>query len=111
MTEAQWQNFFEACAESLGQAENWCSWTTFTRLRYDAMYWAAGLPKRSEFDSKGIKDGGTWGQPFRYSDLAHVIVPQHFMIETPPGPSWSLKEYKQDVAALSKRLGANGIDH
>jgi len=80
-----WRNFLKISAEYLAKdpcphpgPPNWCSWTTFTRLRTDAGYWTCPLPEIEELGNTSTIDGGTWMQPIRYDDLAHVIIPKEF---------------------------------
>ena len=111
MTDAQWGLFFKTCAVVLGGkgdhsinfSDTWCSWTTFHRLtENDAGYWAAGLPNAEDIGESCIKDGGVWGQPFHFSEIAHVIIPRTFIAED------GHKTY-QDIARLSEELRKVGI--
>ena len=110
MTDAQWKTFFETCAAVLGkghrvmkQSDSWCSWTTFGRLKgNDAGYWTAGLPNAEDIGPSHINDGGVWGQPFSYSDIAHVIVPEKFITDDGTVKS-------QDIKRLSRQLSAASI--
>lgn len=118
MNAVQWNKFFLAAAEVLGAghflpqySESWCSWTTFGRLRDDAGYWTRGLPAASEVFETHIGDGGVWGQPFDFADLAHLIVPREFYWESDPGPEWTCGTKRQDVEGLSQKLMAAGIPH
>ncbi len=85
MTDQEWLTFFQTCCRVLGagtcwayDSESWCAWTTFSRLTRDSGYLTSGIPKLEELLSTHVADGGTWGQPFAYSELAHVIVPRVF---------------------------------
>ena len=89
----------------------WCAWTTFSRLADTAGYWTEELPEESELNDKGTNDGGTWGQPFPYDDLAHVIVPRRFFEEGMPFDRYTNWFHVQDVDGLSALLDANGIEH
>jgi hypothetical protein len=110
MSPAQWKRFFEICTDTLGQghsqlghSQSWCSWTTFDRLREsDAGYWTHGLPHRKDICDAHIGDGGVWGQPFGYKDIAHFIVPQTFVRDDGT-------KVTQDLATLASRLSAEGI--
>jgi hypothetical protein len=90
---------------------SWCAWTTFERLREDAGYWTAPLPLETELLAEGTSDGGAWGQPFRYSQLAHVIIPRHFCWEQVSAESFDSGVHEQDVEGLSERMTAEGIVH
>jgi len=86
-------------------SETWCSWTTFGRLAAsDAGYWTAGLPNSANIGDTYIGDGGVWGQPFHFSDLAHLIVPGKFVTDDGVVKT-------QDIQRLSARLGALGVPH
>jgi hypothetical protein len=106
----QWQRFFEICADTLGKghsqigrSQSWCSWTTFDRLATsDAGYWTHGLPQRKDIHETHIGDGGAWGQPFGYEDLAHILIPRAFVRDDGT-------ELTQDLELLASRLSAEGI--
>lgn len=89
----------------------WCAWTTFERLGEDAGYWTAALPLEAELLEAGTADGGSWGQPFLYSQIAHLIVPRHFYWEHISAEGFSSGVHSQDVESLSKRLTAENIPH
>jgi len=116
MTSRQWRAFFEACSSVLGdgavvaaQSANWCSWTTFQRLHWDAGYWQTGLPRRQDIGETGI-EGGSWLKPVLYAELAHVIVPGRFYRE-PSGECPEGTYVEQDIAALSRALAREPVDH
>lgn len=118
MDVAQWHRFFATSVEVLGAGEwhaerspSWCAWTTFTRLREDSGYWTCGLPAAADVLETQIVDGGVWGQPFLFSDLAHVLVPREFTWETTSGPNWIRRSRHQDLATLARRLGEAGVPH
>jgi hypothetical protein len=99
--------FSASGAES--RQRSWCSWTTFDRLEIDAGYWTAELPLMEELGETYVKDGGTWGQPFSYDAIAHIIIPRRF-IEEPFGQDvfrqWS---HEQDIQGLAARLDSAGV--
>jgi hypothetical protein len=123
------RRFFELSASSLvqplrtelGQWSNegdqkpsrrsWCAWTTFSRLGRDAGYWTAELPLLSEIGERSVVDGGTWGQPFPYEDLAHIIVPRRFTEEYAAPKRFAHWTHEQDINGLSGRLNGEGIEH
>ena len=118
MTDAQWHAFFSASAEVLGKGDrvpehshSWCSWTTFDRLLVDAGYWTSGLPAAEDIFETYIGDNGVWGQPFHYSQLAHLVVPRKFLCDEPPGPNWTYRERVQDLESLSAKLKAAEVPH
>ena len=81
-------------------SDTWCSWTTFRRLaENDAGYWTAGLPNAEDIAETHIKDGGVWGQPFSFVEIAHVIVPRTFITDDGTVKS-------QDIESLSRQLNA-----
>ena len=118
MTDREWHQFFRTAIGVLGAGEmapaatpSWCSWTTFTRLFGDAGYWTAGLPSVKDIRETHIADGGLWGQPFLFSDLAHIIIPREFYWETTIAPGWKCGARGQDIARLSGELKAVGVPH
>lgn len=118
MDHAKWRRFFLICAQHLGPGDrdpaistSWCSYPTFGRLTADAGYWTMGLPSAEELETWGLRDGGTWGQPFRFEDLAHVIVPREFYWDRGQGAGWECGHRAQDLAALSAALHAANVDH
>jgi len=118
MNDAQWYTFFTLAAEVLGpgnrlaeHSHSWCSWTTFDRLSVDAGYWTGGLPALEDIFETSIGDNGVWGQPFHFSQLAHLIVPRKFMCDEPPGPNWTFRERVQNLEGLSTKLRTAEIPH
>ncbi|WP_163832218.1 hypothetical protein [Spartinivicinus ruber] len=118
MNNSDWVKFFTACNEVLGQgscsslhSENWCAWTTFGKLQEDCLYWRSGLPNNDELTDTYVKDGGTWGQPFLYSEIAHIIVPSRFYWERPPGKGWECGHREQNIAGLSQALQRLEVQH
>jgi len=118
MDDAEWRRFFQICAEQLGAGDrlaaasaSWCAYTTFGRLNEDAGYWTTGLPAAQDVQPWGIRDGGTWGQPFRFEDLAHVILPAKFYWERGQGPGWECGHRPQDLRALSAALQVGQVQH
>ncbi|MBC5763323.1 hypothetical protein [Ramlibacter albus] len=115
-----WKLFFLEAAEQFSSGQNrpvggapasWCAWTTFKRLREDAGYWTAPLPIAAEVGDLGIRDGGTWQQPFVYDELAHVIVPRQFHWEQIGPRTFTSETVMQQVEALSARLEKHSIAH
>ena len=118
MQDDQWRQFFILCVRSLGKgdstaeySETWCAWTTFSRLSRDGGYWTAGLPNEPELSSKGIGDGGVWGQPFLYQELAHLIVPKQFYWERVEPGSFASGTKTQNLARLAQAVGHAGLPH
>jgi hypothetical protein len=118
MENKDWRLFLTTAVEVLGVGEyqasasrSWCSWTTFTRLASDAGYWTHGLPRLEDILETYTADGGVWGQPFPYSDLAHVIIPIEFYWESGAGESWKCGSRKQDIVSLSGTLHRVGVGH
>ena len=118
MKDEEWLVFFEIAGQVLGKghdvanmSESWCSWTTFGRLTADAGYWTAGMPNADELRPANITDGGAWGQPFLYRELAHVIVPRIFDQEFVADGRYRCVHKQQDIEELSRRLTEHGIDH
>jgi hypothetical protein len=119
MTDDSWRKFFSTCARVLGagrsdakSSASWCAWTTFASLRQSVHYWSAGIPDESELGAHGTSDGGTWGQPFLYADLAHVIVPGEFYWEhISPMEGFTSGTKRQDLEALSAELTKSAVAH
>ncbi len=120
MDDAQWRRFFLICADvlrpgddRLPATESYCAFTTFDRLQGDLHYWRHGLPLKEEVRQRGTADGGVWGQPFYYEQLAHIIIPRTFGfdIHGEDGRFLEYRERGQDLEALSAALQAEGIEH
>lgn len=118
MDDKMWKIFFEVCAEVLGKgspdprtSDSWCSWTTFDRLTEDAGYWTSGLPNPNELADTNVWDGGTWGQPFLYRKLAHIIIPRRFHREIVSEGKLTDGYKEQSVDPLSGKLATQGIVH
>lgn len=115
LSQENWHEFFVTCAELLGPGDqhgSWCAATSFRRLADDAGYWTHGLPKMSDIAPTHIKDGGVWGQPFAFSDLAHVIIPKTFKWERyENGAFEDYVSQAQDIERLSNALSTKGIAH
>ena len=90
---------------------SWCSWTTFERLERDAGYWTRELPLIRELADTATRDGGTWGQPFPYNELAHVMIPRRFDEEYAHAGEFHIWSHEQDIDGLSAILCAAGIEH
>lgn len=90
---------------------SWCAWTTFERLSEDAGYWTAPLPLETELLATGTSDGGTWVQPFRYSQIAHLVIPRRFYWEQIAAEGFGSGVHVQDVEGLSERLTSEGLSH
>ncbi len=118
MTDAQWHVFFISAANVLGgenptakHSLSRCSWTTFDRLQSDAGYWTGGVPSLDDIWESSIADGGAWGQPFLFSQLAHVIIPRQFEWEDTSGPDWTTVTRRQDLEAFSAMLSKLDVPH
>lgn len=118
MNNIEWIEFFKSCNQILGRgsriqfhSDNWCSWTTFDRILKDTGYWQSGIPSESELASSGLKDGGTWGQPFEYCSIAHLILPRSFEFIGMYKDEFHHKKTEQDLDGLSSLLNKNGIEH
>ena len=117
MSNEEWRTFFSICARVLGpgahrptEGGSWCAWTTFSSLQLEVNYWSAGLPLESELGATGTNDGGTWGQPFLYRDLAHVIIPREVYWEC-IGPNFTNGTNTQDLERLSAELTVAKVPH
>jgi hypothetical protein len=115
MSDEQWRTFFLLCTKVLGpgssqawDSQSWCAWTTFGNFLH---YWAAGVPSESEIEPHGIADGGTWGQPFPYQDLAHIAIPAEFYWEHVEPGNFRNGTRRQELDALSSALTSAAIKH
>lgn len=121
LTALHWRSFFFACVECLKPGDfkrspspdaSWCAYTTFSRLGSDAGYWTSGVPLAEDIGECGINDGGVWGQPFAYDDIAHVIIPRTIYWEDIREGRWLSDGHAvQDIDSLSLALKAKGIEH
>lgn len=89
----------------------WCAWTTFERLGEDAGYWTAPLPDEAELLEGYIADGGNWGQPFPYEQIAHLIVPRRYYWDRFGEGVYVSGHHIQDIDGVSELLTKNGIPH
>ncbi len=69
------------------------------------------MPDEEEIGDVGIKDGGTWSQPFRFQEIAHVIIPRKFYWESAGGPDFRSGFRQQDIKSLSQALNDHGLPH
>ena len=118
MSDLDWFHFFSLCNEVLGKgshvaqySDNWCSWTTFEKLQDDCSYWQSGLPNQGEFNRHLVKDGGVWGQPFPFNEIAHLILPAKFCWEGNSGKEWVSGQKQQDIKLVSERLVSLNVPH
>ena len=118
MSDNDWLRFFTISAQVMGpgarlaeDSESWCAWTTFDALQRSVNYWSAGLPHESELSSVGTIDGGTWGQPFAYNEIAHLIIPAQFYWERIAANDFTQGVRHQDIQCLSKALTESGVPH
>jgi len=116
MKDEDWQRFFITATTVLGKgcqhayfSENWCAYTTFSKLSDDCYYWTMGLPALEDISATGIIDGGVWGQPFRYGDLAHIIIPRQFTWELVEQEEFKTGKKIQDIDRLAQLLADFGI--
>ena len=114
MSDEQWRMFFLSCSRVLranAASTSWCAWTTFEQLRTSMHYWTSHLPAEHELGQTGTLDGGTWGQPFLYKGLAHLVVPRQFHWESRSSSSFDHGTVEQPIEQLSQELAAAGIPH
>jgi len=118
MSDQDWQIFFKLCAECLekggpisSSSGSWCAWTTYRRIGEEFGYWSSGLPSMEEIRDTHIADGACWGQPFSYSELAHVVIPRTFYWEVVSEKGFESGLRTQDIDTLSAKLNLAGIEH
>ena len=118
MTNAQWQEFLKTARRILGQgapvswaSKSWCAWTTFQSLSSDINYWKSGLPDEHDIYESYTADGGVWGQPFHYEQIAHFIIPAQFYWEKIENKEFIHGHRQQNISELSQELTTLGIPH
>lgn len=118
MDDKNWNLFFQICANTLGTGANiaansdsWCSRATFRRLKDDAGYWVAGLPNAADILATHIRDGGVWGQPFSYADIAHIVIPRQFYWERISEGGFESGTKYQNIETVAKELREIGIQY
>jgi hypothetical protein len=128
MTSEQWRIFFTIASKhirgtltsrplegmEIGAAihrVSYCAWTTFERLGFDTIYWKAGLPEESDLLADHVRDGGAWGQPFLYAEIAHLIIPSSYLEEVYVDDAYVQWTHKQDIAGLGRLLVDREIPH
>jgi len=118
MNNQQWYKFFSICATHLGtgaptivNSDNWCSWITFDRLEEDVRYWTSGLPKSDELNETSLQDGGVWGHPFLFNEIAHIILPKKFFGEACIDGKYQFVHKEQNIENISDLLTNAGIEH
>jgi hypothetical protein len=116
MKDHQWRKLLKISRQILGKgsyvagaSESWCAFTTFSSLTDICNYWHCGLPDDDELEETGIADGGIWGQPFLYADLAHIIFPATFRWERFDNGQLVHGERHQPIHALAAELEGSGI--
>jgi hypothetical protein len=114
----EWKQFFLTSISLLGEGDftafkspSWCAWTIFQRLNEDSGYWTAGLPRQSDIADTYIKDGSIWGQPFPFSELAHIIIPKRFYWEKTESGNFESGTRIQNIEKLSLELNRVGVTH
>ena len=90
---------------------SYCAWTTVDRLGFSTYYWTRELPEKSDLADDHVRDGGQWMQPFPYSKIAHLIIPQEFDEEHVLDGVFRQWTHFQDIVGLSLLLEAEGIPH
>ena len=118
MRNEQWKALFLTSRTLPGEgaynprySESWCAWTTFQSLKHGVNYWYCGIPDYADILDTHIADGGLWGQPFNYDDLAHFIVPATFYWESEGGFRFENGTKSQDIKMLSEKLSYEGLEH
>lgn len=88
-----------------------CAWTTFECLGFETIYWSAGLPEYQDLLADHLRDGGAWGQPFSYAEIAHLIIPSRFLEEDHVEGVLVQWTHEQDIAGLSELFADVHIPH
>lgn len=118
MTDNDWKLFLQTGRRLLGIGDwdpylshSWCAFITFGRIRDGVHYLNCGFPEEADCLDTQIEDGGTWRQSYKYSDLAHVVVPATFYWERYVDKVFHYGNKSQDINLLSKELEKLGISH
>jgi hypothetical protein len=118
MNDTQWKEFLAMCRKVCGHganvacaSESWCAFTTFSSLESYLTYWHVGFPDESDLLDLHTADGGVWGQPFYYGDLAHLIIPRKFRWEKVENGKFSDGYKYQDIDLLSSTLTKASLPH
>lgn len=118
MRDHEWRTLLSTARRTLGRGSNcswdsssWCAWTTFSSLENWLTYWQCGLPDEAELRDTSVADGGTWGQPFHYNDIAHLVIPAQFRWERVENATFTSGYKQQDIALLSRQLSELDIPH
>ena len=118
MTNAQWQEFLRTARRILGQgasvswaSKSWCAWTTFQSLSSEINYWKSGLPNEQDIFESHTADGGVWGQPFHYEQIAHFIIPTRFYWEKFENQVFTQGYTQQNIGKRSQELTLLEIPH
>lgn len=70
------------------------------------------LPRKGEYGDTGVFDGGnTWGQPFEFTSIAHLMIPSKFEFSDIYKGEFVYKETEQNILELSRRLQEEQINH
>lgn len=129
LTAEQWRTFFTIASRHIrgtlksSEVTEWseparvdfdisyCAWTVHDRLGYDTMYWTSPLPEERDLKDDYLRDGGKWGEPILYRDIAHVIIPSVFTEEYHIGRKFVMWSHTQEIYGLSKLLEEASIPH
>lgn len=118
MQDHEWRQFLVTARRILGEgaslswgSESWCAWTTFSSLEHGLVYWHCGLPNENELLESRTVDGGTWGQIFNYSEIAHFAIPAKFYWDRMLDGQYAYGTKTQDLERLSQELKHLGIRH
>ena len=69
------------------------------------------MVRKTELAAANTLDGGTWGQPFLYKEIAHLIIPRRFQWVSSVSSQFVQTEHRQDVDAISAKLEELSIPH
>lgn len=118
MNDSDWRQCLQACRHILGygsrdpfESESWCAFTTFSSISNGVHYWSSGFPDEDEFLESSTLDGGLWRQAFKYSDLAHLIVPAKFYWERFHNGKFESGTKEQNINYLSSELNRLNVAH
>lgn len=118
MRDTEWRVLLDLASHVLGpghadsrRSQSWCAWTTYESLNSTLTYWASGIPHQHELTPTGLIDGGTWGQPFLYSEIAHLIIPAQFYWENLTANGFDNGYRRQDLITLSHALNEAGLPY
>jgi hypothetical protein len=82
-----------------------------SKLGLEINYWKSGLPNEQDIFESYTADGGVWGQPLHYEQIAHFIIPARFYWEKFENQEFTQGYTQQNIGKLSQELTLLEIPH